>query len=95
MAGFNQTNVPYDKISDRVVITGNQQKLLISSYTTSSILPQLEYANQIRTNKFEYLLKITMDGDGLRPYVIASALENVEFPNYTEIEYILINGNTL
>ena len=68
--------------------------MLISSYTTNSILPLLGYANQIRTNKDEYLLKNTIEGDGRGPYVIASALEHLESPNYTEIDYILINGNT-
>ena len=91
---MEQTTVTYDKESDRVVITGNQKKLLISSYTKSSILPLLGYANQIRTNIDEYLLKHTIDGDRQGPYVIASALEHVESPNYNEIDYILLNGNT-
>ena len=94
MAGLDQTKVIYDKQSDRVVITGNQKKLLISSYTKISILPLLGYANQIRTNKDEYLLENTIEDDGGGPYVIASALEHVESPNYTEIDYILINGST-
>ena len=69
--------------------------MLILSYTKKhSILPLLGYANQIRTNNDEYLLKHTIEGDGWGPYVIASALEHVEFSNYTEIDYILINGNT-
>ena len=55
--GLDQTTVTYDKESDRVVITGNQKKLLISSYTKHSILQLLGYANQIRTNKDQYLLK--------------------------------------
>ena len=48
----------------------------------------------MRTNKDEHLLKNTIEGDGQGPYVIASALEHVESPNYTEIDYILIDGNT-
>ena len=62
-----------------------RKKLLISSYTKSSVLPLLRYANKIRTNKYEHLLKNTIVGDGKGPYVIASALEHVESPNYTEI----------
>ena len=36
-AGLDQTTVTYDKESDRVVITGNQKKLLISSYTKKKL----------------------------------------------------------
>ena len=68
--------------------------MLISSYTKNSILPLLGYANQIRTNKDEHLLKNTIEGEGRGTYVIASAYEQVESPNYTEIDYILIDGNT-
>ena len=91
---MDQTTLIYDKESDRVVITGNEKKLLITSYKQTSILLLFWYANQIKTNKDEYLLKNTIEGDGRGPYVIASALEHVESPNYTEIDYILINENT-
>ena len=68
--------------------------MLISSYTTNSILQLLGYAILVRTSKIKYLLKNTSESNGRGPYVIASALKHVEFPNYIYINYILINGNS-
>ena len=67
---------------------------LISSYTKHSVLPLLKYANQIKTNKYEYLLKNTIDGNKHVLYVLVSLQKHVDDLNYTEIDYILINGNT-
>ena len=39
------------KIKDRVTITETTRKLLISSYTKTSILPMLGFTNDIKTNR--------------------------------------------
>ena len=44
----------YDRDTDRVTITGNQRKFMISSYNKNSLLPMLGFANQITTNKQEW-----------------------------------------
>ena len=51
--GLQNTRVLYDRDTDRVTITGNTRKFMISSYTKNSLLPMLGFANQITTNKQE------------------------------------------
>ena len=51
--GLQNTRVLYDRETDRVTITGNQRKFMISSYNKNSLLPMLGFANQIITNKQE------------------------------------------
>ena len=50
-AHAQNTRVTYDKDTDRVTISGNQRKLMISSYSKTSLLPMLGFANQIITYK--------------------------------------------
>lgn len=93
-SGLDQTRVTYDKESDRVVISDHQKKLLISSYSNNSILPMLGFANNIRTNKDEYLLKHTMTSSTGEPLIFAEHQAHVDDPKYTLIDYIFIDANT-
>ena len=50
-AGFEGAQVNYNKDTDRVYVTETRRKLLISSYTKTSMLPMLGFTPENITNK--------------------------------------------
>ena len=83
-AGFENALVQYNKDTDRVSVSETTRKLLISSYTKTSILPMLGFSNDIKTNKDNWYIRNENATEAQRALV--------ESPAYTLVDYIVIDG---
>jgi hypothetical protein len=81
---FENAKVEYNKETDRVHISEINKKLLISSYSKTSIFPMLGYENDIKTNRDNFYEQ--------NPNPETEEREHVESPSYTLIDYILVDG---
>ena len=91
---LQNTRVFYDRDSDRVTITGNERKLLISSYSKNSLLPMLGFANQIITNKQEMEQRQNCENENGQLECIPLSKEELvylESPEFTLIDFIIID----
>ena len=86
-AGFENAKVQYNKDKDRVIITETTRKLLISSYTKTSILPMLGFTNDIKTNRDNW--------HATHEDATDEEIAVVDSPSYTLVDYILIDGPTV
>ena len=92
--GLQNTRVLYDKDTDRVTITGNQRKFMISSNSKNSLLPMIGFANQIITNKQEMEERENCYNEiGECNCVLLTDEEQfyLESPGFTVVDYIIIN----
>ena len=86
-SGFVRAQVQYNKDTDRVSITETTRKLLISSYTKTSILPMLGFTHDLKTNKDDWYNR--------NEDATAEQIATVESPAYTLVDYIVIDGPTV
>ena len=91
--GLQNTRVLYDRDTDRVTITGNQRKFMISSYNKNSLLPMLGFANQITTNKqeMEERENCILDSENIQCVPLTEEEQlYVESPGFVVVDYIII-----